>query len=124
MKEQGLRARKEVRTAEPASSTHLGPGVHLLGVAGDTPQAVGGGLSWRVALLHQVWEVDVAGEAIAVAVAWSLLVSGCLRRHNMEDIRGSGQRSRGEVTPHTAQAWQSPNWPKGVGGEQTQLYFT
>lgn len=59
----------------------------------DTSQALGGGSGRGMTLLHQVREVDVAGKAIAVTVARSLLLSRCLRGHNTwgVGIRGGGK---------------------------------
>lgn len=47
-------------------------------MGGDASQALGRGPSRGMTLLHQVREIDVAGEAIAVTVARPLLLSRCL----------------------------------------------
>ena len=51
-------------------------------MGGDASQALGWCPGRGMALLHQVWEVDVAGKAIAVTVARPLLLSRRLRGHN------------------------------------------
>lgn len=59
--------------------TYFSSSVHLLGMSGDTAQALSGSPSWRMALLHKVWEIDVTCEAITVTVARSLLLFSRLR---------------------------------------------
>ena len=92
-------------------STYFSPGVHFLGVGGDAPQALGGGPRRGMALLYQVREVDVAGKAIAVTVARSLLLSRRL---------GGAQHTKSDIIPHTAQAQWPVNRPTGVW-EDTQV---
>lgn len=78
-------------------------------MGGDAPQALGRGPNWGVALLHQVWEIDVAGEAIAVTVARSLLLSRRLRGHNIWgalEREGKGHR---RMSPLTQQVQWLPN---------------
>lgn len=91
-------------------STYFSSGVHFLGVGGDAPQALGGGPHRGMALLHQVREVDVAGKAIAVTVARSLLLSGRLGGHTTQRV----------TSPLTAQAQWPANRPTGVW-EDTQI---
>lgn len=72
-------------------------------MGGDAPQALSRGPSWGVTLLHQVREVDVASEAIAVTVARSLLLSRCLRGHNtwwVLEREGKGHRVMSPLTQH------------------------
>ena len=104
---QTLQMRTQVLWLLP--STYFSPGVHFLGVGGDAPQALSGGPRRGMALLHQVREVDVAGKAIAVTVARSLLLSGRLG--------GATQRV---TLPLTAQAQWPANRPTGVW-EDTQI---
>ena len=101
---QNLQMRTELLWLLP--STYFSPGVHFLGVGGDAPQALGGGPRRGMALLYQVREVDVAGKAIAVTVARSLLLSGRL---------GGTQHTKSDISPHTAQAQWPASRPTGCG---------
>lgn len=86
-------------------STYFSPSVHLLGVGGDAPQALGGGPCRGMALLHQVWEVDMAGEAIAVTVARSLLLSRRLKGHKTQMAVREGRQRDGAFKSPT-QVWE------------------
>lgn len=70
-------------------------------MGGDAPQALGWCAGWGMALLYQVWEIDVASEAIAVTVARSLLFSRCLREHNTWGALDREDKGHGVMSPHT-----------------------
>lgn len=64
-----------------APTTYFRHRVHVLRMRGDSPQGLGRRACRRVALLHQIREIDVACKAIAGCVARTLFFTRGLQKH-------------------------------------------
>lgn len=73
--------KSDAKEKEEPPTTYFRHRVHVLCMRGDSPQGLGRRARRRVALLHQVGQIDVTCKAIAGCVARTLFFTRGLQRH-------------------------------------------